>query len=39
MAREIGSEFSRVEEDNGLGMVYPVPGKLVFSGRTALETV
>lgn len=39
MIREIGSEFHRVAPDNGLGFSYPVPGLLVFSGRTAIETV
>lgn len=39
MIREIGSEFHRVLPDNGHGFSYPMPGSLVFSGRTAIETV
>lgn len=39
MTREIGSEFHRVLPDGGHGFSYPIPGSLVFSGRTAIETV
>jgi hypothetical protein len=39
MAREIGSEFHRVAPDSGHGLIYPRPGALVFSGRTAIEAV
>ena len=39
MTREIGSEFHRVIPDIGHGLSYPIPGSLVFSGRTAIETV
>lgn len=39
MAREIGSEFHRVSPDSGPGLTLPVSGPLVFSGRTAIETV
>lgn len=39
MEREIGSEFHRIPQDRGSGFVYPIPGSLVFSGRTAIETV
>ena len=39
MVREIGSEFHRVLPDSGHGISYPIPGSLVFSGRTAIETV
>ena len=39
MIREIGSEFHRISPDNGRGFYYPIPGALVFSGRTAIETV
>ena len=34
--REIGSEFHRVAPH---GLIYPRPGSLVFSGRTAIEAV
>ncbi len=37
--REIGSEFHRVAPDLGHGLIYPRPGSLVFSGRTAIEAV
>lgn len=37
--REIGSEFHRVAPDSGHGLIYPRPGTLVFSGRTAIEAV
>lgn len=36
---EIGSEFHKMEFGNGLGLSLPFEGTLVFSGRTALETV
>lgn len=39
MAREIGSEFHRVAPDSCHGLIYPRPGSLVFSGRTAIEAV
>lgn len=39
MIREIGSEFHRISPDSGHGLTYPIPGHLVFSGRTAIETV
>ncbi len=39
MAREIGSEFHKIPFDSGSGFAYPIPGSLVFSGRTAIETV
>ena len=39
MAREIGSEFHKVTPDSGHGLIYPRPGTLVFSGRTAIEAV
>lgn len=39
MEWEIGSEFHRVLPDGGHGFSYPIPGSLVFSGRTAIETV
>ena len=39
MTREIGSEFHKVSFDSGHGLSYPTPGTLVFSGRTAIETV
>lgn len=39
MAREIGSEFHRVAHDSGHGLIYPRHGTLVFSGRTAIESV
>lgn len=39
MAREIGSEFHRVTPDSGSGLIYPRPGSLMFSGRTAIEAV
>lgn len=37
--REIGSEFHRVAPDSGNGLIYPRPGSLVFSGRTAIDAV
>lgn len=39
MAREIGSEFHKVAMESGHGLVLPIQGSLVFSGRTAIETV
>lgn len=39
MIQEIGSEFHKVSPDSGHGFSYPLPGSLVFSGRTAIETV
>lgn len=36
---EIGSEFHRALPDIGHGLSYPIPGILLFSGRTAIETV
>ena len=39
MVGEIGSEFHKMVSDAGRGLTYPVPGSLVFSGRTAIETV
>lgn len=39
MTREIGSEFHRLVSDKGHGLTYPGSGSLVFSGRTAIETV
>lgn len=39
MTREIGSEFHSESLDSGHGVSYPIPGSLVFSGRTAIETV
>ncbi|MCI8732649.1 MAG: hypothetical protein HFH57_16435 [Lachnospiraceae bacterium] len=36
---EMGSEFHREKIGFGLGFRYPVLGSLVFSGRTAIETV
>ena len=39
MIREIGSEFHRVELETGCGLSLPFEGSLVFSGRTAIETV
>ena len=39
MAREIGSEFHKMPIENGQGLLYPRPGSLVFSGRTAIEAV
>ena len=37
--REIGSEFNKVPVDSGYGLIYPRPGTLVFSGRTAIEAI
>lgn len=37
--REIGSEYQRMSLDSGYGLIYPRPGSLVFSGRTAIEAV
>ena len=39
MIREIGSEYHRMPFGTGSGIVFPVPGSLVFSGRAAIETV
>jgi len=39
MVREIGSEFHRMPIESGQGLIFPQPGSLVFSGRTAIETV
>ncbi len=39
MLREIGSEFHKMPACSGSGIVLPIPGELVFSGRTAIETV
>jgi hypothetical protein len=39
MAREIGSEFHKMPFEEGHGLDLPRPGSLVFSGRTAIETV
>ena len=39
MIREIGSEFHSMEFEKGHGIVFPIEGSLVFSGRTAIETV
>ncbi len=39
MIREIGSEFHRMNNEDGRGFKFPVEGALVFSGRTAIETV
>lgn len=39
MTREIGSEFHWMGFDSGHGLTLPVSGTLVFSGRTAIETV
>lgn len=39
MTREIGSEFHRVAHDSGHGLIYPRSGSLMFSGRTAIESV
>ena len=36
---EIGSEFHKVSPGSGHGFYFPVDGTLVFSGRTAIETV
>lgn len=36
---EIGSEFHSVSPDCGYGLKLPFSGHLVFSGRTAIETV
>lgn len=39
MVREIGSEFHRTPMETGSGLSFPGTGALVFSGRTAIETV
>ena len=39
MSREIGSEFHKMEFGKGRGLPFPLEGCLVFSGRTAIETV
>lgn len=39
MNREIGSEFHAMKPEAGDGIDLPVEGALVFSGRTAIETV
>lgn len=39
MVREIGSEFHRMPLERGSGLSFPGTGALVFSGRTAIETV
>ena len=39
MSREIGSEYHRIPFGSGSGIVLPIPGSLVFSGRAAIETV
>lgn len=39
MIKEIGSEFHKVKPDFGHGFNFPAEGALVFSGRTAIETV
>ncbi|MBQ7407155.1 MAG: hypothetical protein IJW11_05290 [Clostridia bacterium] len=39
MINEIGSEFHKISTDTGCGMKFPRPGSLVFSGRTAIQTV
>lgn len=39
MAKEIGSEFHKMPVGAGRGLVMPRPGSLVFSGRTAIESV
>lgn len=39
MTREIGSEFHKMEFGKGRGLSFPIEGCLVFSGRTAIETV
>ena len=39
MIREIGSEFHKMEFGKGRGLSFPLEGCLVFSGRTAIETV
>lgn len=39
MVREIGSEFHKMLPDRSQGFDYPITGSLVFSGRTAIETV
>lgn len=39
MIKEIGSEFHKINPDSGHGFNLPVEGALVFSGRTAIETV
>ena len=39
MTNEIGSEFHKIPFEEGEGFEYPIPGQLVFSGRTAIETV
>ncbi len=39
MTREIGSEFHASPFESGHGLDLPISGELVFSGRTAIETV
>lgn len=39
MSKEIGSEFHRMPVEFGRGLTYPRQGSLVFSGRTAIESV
>ena len=39
MKKEIGSEFHKIPFENGNGFNMPLSGYLVFSGRTAIETV
>ncbi len=39
MKKEIGSEFHKMPMENGEGLSLPGGGVLVFSGRTAMETV
>lgn len=39
MALEIGSEFHKIPFEQGSGLIYPRSGSLLFSGRTAIETV
>lgn len=36
---EIGSEFHKTQTERGVGFLPKVAGELVFSGRTAIETV
>ena len=39
MMNEIGSEFHYMVKDTGTGIIFPKPGTLVFSGRTAIENI
>jgi len=39
MFDEIGSEFHLMDYDEGNGLLFPRSGSLVFSGRTAIESV